>query len=275
MQDPQKENVAPSLGGRGIAVTRPLHQAEAMAALIREAGGVPIVCPVLEIQDVADLAPLAALIDRLDEFDFAVFISPNAVHKAMNLIRARHALPEHLRVAAVGKGSARELRRFGVAQVLVPASRFDSEALLDLPEFADVAGKRVIIFRGEGGRELLGDTLVARGARIEYAECYRRARPQGHADALLRAWARNELAAVTVTSSESLHNLYDMVGKLGQQWLKKTPLFVSHPRIAEAARHLGLTEVVVAEAGDENMVRAIAAWFAGRRGHGETPEASV
>jgi uroporphyrinogen-III synthase len=244
-----------------------------MAALIREAGGVPIVCPVMEIRDVADLAPLAALIDRLDEFDLAIFISPNAVQKAMNLIRARRPLPERLRVAAVGKGSARELRKFGLADVLVPASRFDSEALLDLPPLTDVAGKHIVIFRGEGGRELLGDTLVARGARIEYAECYRRARPQGHAGTLLRAWARNELAAVTVTSSESLHNLYDMVGKLGQQWLKKTPLFVSHPRIADAARHLGVNDVVVAaEPGDEGMMRTVVAWFGGRRGPGETPE---
>ncbi|HSO07109.1 MAG TPA: uroporphyrinogen-III synthase [Pelomicrobium sp.] len=266
--EPLSGSRARPLAGRGIAVTRPLEQAEHLAALVREAGGVPIVCPVLEIEDVADLAPLAALIDRLDEFDLAIFISPTAVQKAMNIIRARRELPGRLRVAAVGKGSARELRKFGIADVLAPASRFDSEALLALPELADVAGKRVAIFRGEGGRELLGDALVARGARIEYAECYRRTRPQGHADAMLRAWARNELAAVTVTSSEGLHNLYDMVGKLGQQWLKKTPLFVSHPRIAEAARALGLAEVLVAEGGDEGMVRALADWFVGR-GAGE------
>ncbi len=270
--EPLSGGDARPLAGRGIAVTRPLEQAGRLTALIRDAGGTPIVCPVLEIRDLADLAPLAALIDRLDEFDIAIFISPTAVQKAMNLIRARRELPAGLRVAAVGKGSARELRKSGVADVLAPAGRFDSEALLALPELADVAGKRVVIFRGEGGRELLGDGLVARGARIEYAECYRRTRPQGHADAMLRAWARNELAAVTVTSSEGLHNLYDMVGKLGQQWLKKTPLFVSHPRIAEAARALGLAEVLVAEGGDEGMVRAMADWFAGRSARGDTRE---
>lgn len=259
------------LAGRGIAVTRPLDQADGLAALIRQAGGVPIVCPALEIRDIADLAPLAAVVDRLDSFDLAVFISPTAVHKAMNLIRARRALPARLRVAAVGKGSARELARVGVADVLAPPGRADSEALLALPELADMAGRRVVIFRGEGGRELLGDTLVARGALIEYAECYRRARPAGHADAMLRAWARNELAAVTVTSSEGLHNLYDMVGKLGQQWLRRTPLFVSHPRIAEAARALGLAEVVLAEGGDEGLVRGMAEWFA-RRGESKPRE---
>jgi uroporphyrinogen-III synthase len=256
----------PPLAGLGIGVTRPAHQAQALAALIRAAGGVPVICPVLEIQDMEDLGPLMALIDRLETFDLAIFISPNAVAKAMNLIQARRMLPSGLRIAAVGKASARELAKFGVTQVIVPERRFDSEALLALPALQDVAGKRVVIFRGDGGRELLGDTLVARGARIEYAECYRRTRPRGGAEILLRAWARNELAAITVTSSEGLHNLFDMVGSLGRQWLKKTPLFVPHERIAASARELGLHQVIVTEPGDEGLVRGLVAWFRDKRG---------
>lgn len=260
------EETGRPLAGLGIGVTRPAHQAEELAALIRAAGGVPVACPVLEIQDVEDLGPLRALIDRLETFDLAVFISPNAVAKAMNLIQARRALPAGLRFAAVGKASARELAKFGVTEVIAPQQRFDSEALLALPALQDVAGKRVVIFRGDGGREVLGDTLVARGARIEYAECYRRTRPRGGAESLMRAWARDELAAITVTSSEGLHNLFDMVGTLGRQWLKKTPLFVPHERIAATARTLGLQQVIVTEPGDEGLVRGLVEWFRNKRG---------
>lgn len=254
-------NHARPLEGLGIAVTRPAHQAGELAQLIRAAGGNPILCPALEIRELPDLAPLMAIIDRLDEFDLAVFISPNAVQKAMNLIQSRRQLPGSLRLAAIGKGSAKELKSFGVAGVIAPTARFDSEALLELPQLAAMAGERVVIFRGDGGREVLGDTLTARGALVTYAECYRRSRPSGGADALLRAWARNEVAAVTVVSSETLHNLYDMVGRLGQQWMKKTPLFVPHPRIAEAARALGLARVVVTGAGDAALVQGMAQWF--------------
>jgi uroporphyrinogen-III synthase len=254
------------LAGLGIGVTRPAHQAEELMALIRAAGGVPVACPVLEIQDVEDLGPLMALINRLETFDLAVFISPNAVAKAMNLIQAHRTLPAGLRLAAVGKASARELAKFGVTEVIAPEQRFDSEALLALPALQDVAGKRVVIFRGDGGRELLGDTLVARGARIEYAECYRRTRPRGGAENLMRAWARDELAAITVTSSEGLHNLFDMVGTLGRQWLKKTPLFVPHERIAATARTLGLQQVIVTEPGDEGLVRGLVEWFRNKGG---------
>ena len=250
------------LTGRGILITRAAHQAQPLIDLVRAAGGEPIAFPTLEIQDVADQAALNELIDRLNGFDIAIFISPNAAAKAMNLIRARRDFPARLAVAAIGRGSARELKRCGIAEVLAPAERFDSEALLELPALRAVAGKSVVIFRGEGGRELLGDVLVQRGARVEYAECYRRARPQAATGDLLRHWSRNEIAAVTVTSAESLRNLYDMLGKLGCQWLKTTPLFAPHPHIADIARQLGIHTVVVTESGDEGLVAGIAAWFA-------------
>jgi uroporphyrinogen-III synthase len=259
-----RTNIAP-LAGRGILVTRPAGQAEALARLVVEAGGHAIAFPVIEIVAVQDLRPLLDLIDRLEQFDIAIFISPNAVDKAMNLVAARRALPQSLKVAAVGQGSARELRRRGVADVIVPQGRFDSEALLELPELAQVAGRRVVIFRGEGGRELLGDTLRARGAEVTYAECYRRSRPNADAAALLRAWARDEVHAVTVTSSEGLHNLFDMLGKLGQQWLKQTPLFAPHPRIAQAARELGIVSVITTAPGDEGLFAGLRDYFAGQQ----------
>lgn len=254
------------LRGRGIVVTRPAQQARELAHLIRAAGGNPILFPVLEIRDVEDLKPLLALIDRLDDFDLAIFISPNAVNKAMNLITARRALPKKLAFAAIGGGSVKELARFGVNAVIAPARRFDSEAMLELPELQEVSGKRALIFRGEGGRELLGDTLKARGARVEYAECYRRGAPNLDAAPLLKAWARNELDAITVTSSEGLHNLFEMVGALGRTWLRKTPLFAPHPRIAEVARGLGLATVIVTEAGDEGLIAALTDYFSASRG---------
>ena len=254
-------NQAP-LAGLGILVTRPAHQAAHLAELIRQAGGQPILFPTLEIVDISDLQPLHALIDRLQQFDLAIFISPNAVHKALNLIRARRALPPALKIAAIGKGSRKALQQFGIAQVIAPTQGFDSEALLEQPELQNISGCRVVIFRGDGGRELLGDVLVQRGAHIEYGECYRRQKPQADSSALRYLWARNELNAVTVTSAEALHNLYDIAGKLCQQWLKKTPVFVPHERIAQTARELGLAQVFVTEAGDAGMLAGMIAWRA-------------
>ncbi len=250
------------LAGRGIVVTRPALQAAPLAEMIRSAGGRPILFPVLEILDTADLAPLIDAVDRLDSFELAIFISPNAVLRAMNQIVARRTWPAELRAAAVGKGSVKELKRFGITGVLVPTRSFDSEGLLALPELQQIDGWRVVIFRGDGGRELLGDTLAGRGASVEYVECYRRARPRADASPLLRAWARNEVDAVAVTSSEGLRNLFEMLGKLGQSWLRRTPLLVPHPRIALAARELGCRNVVETAPGDEGLMAALQQLFA-------------
>ncbi len=254
-----------ALADRAIVVTRPADQAGPLVELIRRHGGTPILFPVLEIVEAEDLRPINGLIDRLDEVDLAIFISPTAVAKAMNLIRARRDLPRGLAIAAIGQGSRRELRRFGVTEVVAPATRFDSEGLLALPELRDVAGKRIAIFRGEGGRELLGDTLLGRGATVEYAECYRRRRPDADAAPLLHRWARNELDAVTVTSGEGVHNLYEMVGKLGRKWLSQTPLFAPHERIGQIARGLGLRQVIVTASGDEGLLQGLIEWFGDKR----------
>lgn len=250
-------NAKGPLAGRRIVVTRPAQQARELAEMIHAAGGEAMLFPVLEIHDVEDLKPLLAVVARLDEFDLAVFISPNAVNKAMNLITAHRALPPALLCAAIGRGGVKELAHFGVTNAIAPARRFDSEALLELPELQEMRGKRVVIFRGEGGRELLGDTLKARGARVEYAECYRRGMPNLDAAPLLKAWAGNELDAVTVTSSEGLRNFNEMIGALGRQGLRKTPVFVPHPRIAEVARELGLARVIVTEPADEGLMNAL------------------
>jgi uroporphyrinogen-III synthase len=257
-----------SLAGHGIVVTRPREHALGLAERIERAGGTALVFPAIEIEDLPDLRPILGLIDRLDEFDLAIFISPSAVHKALNLVRSRRGgrpWPSRLRAAAVGRGSRRELERQGFEHVVAPSAHADSEALLALPELTEVAGRRIIIFRGDGGRELLGDTLAARGAAVEYAECYRRARPRADSGPLLAAWARGGVDAVTVSSSEGLANLFDMLGKLGQQWLRTTPVFVPHSRVAAAAEQLGIGTAIVAGPGDSEVVDALVVYFAAQK----------
>lgn len=253
------------LSGRGIVITRPAVEAQRLAELVRAAGGNPFLYPAIEILDAADLRSFDNLIERLDQFDLAIFISPNAVTKAMTRIRARRTLPAHLKVAAIGRGGVRALQSFGVREVIAPgalAGRYDSETLLAEPALRDVDGKRVVIFRGEGGRELLGDTLSARGAIVEYAQCYRRGKPSADPAPLLEAWAHKRISATIFTSSEGLRNFYQVIGEAGQAELRNTPVFVPHPRVAATARELGLTQVVESASGDEALAAALLKHFA-------------
>jgi len=254
------------LAGRRIAVTRPAHQARELAELIEAAGGSAFVFTVTGIRDVEDPRALDDLIDWRDEFDIAVFVSPNAVERALGMIAARRAFPRRLACDAIGPGGARALERHGITGIITPAASFDSEGLLAETAFVHVRGKRVVIFRGDGGRELLGETLYARGAILEFAECYRRVRPEGDAAPLVAACAGGGLDAITVTSSESVRNLRAMAGEAGWQTLVRVPFFAPHPRIAQAARERGAVAVLSSRPGDAGLVAALVEHF-GRRAH--------
>ncbi len=249
------------LGGRHILVTRPAGQASHLAEALTRLGATPVLFPVLAILDVENLQPLLGMATRLEEFDFAIFISPNAVCKTLDQILARRAWPEKTRIATIGKSSEAELTRYGLGNILAPKDRFDSEALLELFELQDMQGRKVLIFRGDGGRELLGDSLTARGAKVEYVECYRRAKPEHDVDPLMRLWSNGQLDAITLTSSEGLRNFHEMIGKLGQSWLRKTPVFVPHARIAAGAYELGLAQVAVTGPGDDGLISGLLQHF--------------
>jgi uroporphyrinogen-III synthase len=247
------------LAGRGIVVTRPLEQAHGLASRIAQHGGRALLYPAIEIAVPSEPQALLRVLDRLAQADLAIFVSPAAVKQGMRWVRQRGAWPAGVRVGAVGPGSARELELEGHASVMVPPAGADSEALLALPELASVAGKRVVIFRGEGGRELLGDSLAARGAAVTYAACYRRVRPGTDFAPLVASWS--EVHAVTVYSTQAVENLFALLGK-SAQLLERTPLFVPHARIASEAAKRGVREVRAAGPGDEEMVAALVAYFA-------------
>lgn len=244
------------LAGRGIAITRPVDQADALAERISEAGGTAIPFPLLAIAPLEDHAAFDRVIEGLPGDDWIIFISTNAVQQGMPRIAARHpVLPPRLRFAAIGPTTAQELGRFGITQVLIPESRYDSESLLALPEMHDMRQRRVVIVRGVGGRELLAETLRERGADVTFAECYRRVNPQRDTGALPQLWQNGQLHALVVTSSEALRNLVQLAD--GAAWLRDSLVCVNHPRIAEAARAQGL-QVAVAEApGDAAMLECL------------------
>lgn len=259
------------LAGLKIAVTRPRDQAVQLVRRIEQAGGIPLLFPLLDIASASDQSALREQISRLARFDLAVFVSPNAVQYGMAAIHAAGGLPPGLRVATVGQGSAKALREMGVTDVIAPAERFDSEGLLALPELQNVAGWQVLIFRGDGGRELLGDTLRARGATVEYAACYRRSKPQRDIAELLDAMPD----ALTVTSSEALEYLWQMPGDARRDRLCGIPLFVPHRRIAELAQRQGWGEVRLTDAGDDGLISALTAWNSERKERNERSDSAT
>ncbi len=251
------------LQGLGVLITRPQTQAERLARVIEQVGGEAIVFPTIEIQPIANDTALQTMVGQLNSYHMAIFVSANAVEQSMPYLASNRPYPSALIFAAIGQATKKALHDFGIANVLAPTERYDSEALLNLPEMHDVKNKLVVIFRGDGGREVLAKTLRDRGATVDSAICYRRVRPQPDTSSLKAQWEAGNIQAVSAMSLESLTNLYDILDESTRRLLAVTPVFVPHPRIAEAARSLGLTQVRVTGTNDDDLIKELSLIHAG------------
>jgi len=249
------------LAGVTVAVTRPAKQAGPLCQLIETKGGKAITFPSLEIIDVqqSKLKQLNSILKRLHLFDMAIFISVNAVESAAHLIG--DTLPAKLKLAAVGNSSRKAVEQQWQQPVLCPNSGANSEALLAMTELQQIEGRHILIFRGQGGRELLAQTLSQRGATVEYAEVYRRGRPAGNLEPLLKQSPGVDL--ITATSNESLQNLYDMASSDEQRnWLLSRQLIVISDRTAQLAQQLGFRQpaIVSEQSNDQGLANVMQTW---------------
>lgn len=250
--------MAKSLEGRHIVVTRPIDQARKLTTLIEQEGGQVILFPLIAISALEDYAAFERQVAKLTQFDWAIFISSNAVQQGMpRLLNQLGRIPATLRFAAIGPTTAAELKKFGIDDTLIPDNRFDSESLLALPQMQNIHSQKVMIFRCEGGREVLADTLQSRGAHVEFAECYRRTNPQTNTQLLDAKWRKGELDAIVVTSSEAMRYLLQLSGDA--DWLASIPLCVNHERVADEPRQMGLQHAVAGASGDQAMLNCLIA----------------
>ncbi len=242
------------LSNIGILVTRATHQAEPLCNLIEAHGGRAIRFPVLEIQP---LKP-ASLTTLINDSDIIIFISPNAVRCGLATLSGRLQL-QNKKIAAVGKTTARVLEAEGVVVDIVPQGDADSETLLAHPELQRMKGKRVVIVRGIGGRPLLGDTLLKRGANLSYAEVYQRCCPNMDSSELLKQW--DNIQIVTSTSINMLNNLLVLLGEKGFPQLIKTPLLVISQRMLQSAKAVGFQQVILSSgASDQAILATLCQW---------------
>lgn len=251
-----------------VVITRPLAQALPFARQVEAIGREAIVFPLLEILPVPDKAPLEAALADPGRYAMTAFVSPNAIDAAFAV---RPVWPPGTTFAVVGEGSRRALARHGVtaanARIIAPAdpARTDSQTLLQALDLDLLRGAKVLIIRGESGRELLADALRGAGADVEQVAAYRRAAPELRPDRralLLRLLDTG--ADWVITSSEALRILLDLVraacpDRADEALLKlrRQKLIVPHARIADTARSLGFAEPILTGSGDEPLLAAL------------------
>ena len=248
-----------SLANTSIVVTRPTLQNQYLCQHLTTLGAKAIQFPCIEINPYTDLDS-HELQQQVRESEILIFISANAVNCAFSTIPQLNAIiSEQHCVAAVGNSTKQALQHYGIQKIFTPEVSSDSEGLLKLDVLQRVKGKLALIFKGSGGRELLFDTLQARGAKVQNIELYQR----GIAKSVDISAISNKIDLILFTSRETVDNFLTLTPDSLQESLLTCQTIVGHPRIAEKVSSLGFKKlpIIAASPSDADMLAAIHGWL--------------
>jgi uroporphyrinogen-III synthase len=236
-----------NLTGRNIMVTRPKPLGDILCEHIEKAEGKAVYFPTIDIEHPADTTILKHQIAKLSHQDWLIFISPQAVFASSKLIHQVWPIfPLHLKIAAIGAGTAKILHQENFPEVLYPDSHWHSEGLLDLPEFRQVRGAKITLVRGEGGREWLADTLTVRGALVSQMVVYRRLLPHVDTSEYTNLLQSGQIDIIVTTSNECMRNLKYLFED-SWQFLQTIPLVVISQRMFDLAVEMGFQQIFLAK----------------------------
>lgn len=245
------------LHGRRIWLTRPQEQVQDLQRSLQEFGATVLSLPLLAITPLTPGQADKHKLLNLDQYDLVFYVSTNAAKIGLDAIAQWWPqYPAHILNFAVGPSTAAVLSERGL-QVSFPTERMSSEAMLALPELQQIAGSKALIVRGVGGREIIAEGLLARGARVDYVELYQRSCP-----AFDPVWLRERIQqdrpdAIVISSAEALDNLKQLFAPLIVDW-QALPLLVSSPRLAEHAQTCGFIRAsLIADATDAAIIAGL------------------
>lgn len=245
-------------------MTRPAHQAEGFCNLLDAAGFEPVRCPTVEITHTSNKPLAKKQLQWLPRADIAIFTSANAVHYAEKIVPLHQVIMPQTTVLAVGPATAAALHHYGVSATL-PREDYSSQGLLALPELRQVAGKSIILVRGNGGLSTMPDALLSAGAKLQFAEVYQRQIPAS--GSILKRLFHTELPQIiSTTSNESLSNLVTLVCVEERPHLWHIPLIVNSARGEQLARSLGFCDDILraSPVGDHGQISTLKAWITQR-----------
>lgn len=224
-----------------VLVTRPGKDGEELCQMLQQKGITSQHHPLIQLEKGAGFESLP---NNILTHDIIIAVSQYAVYWAKQSLKQYNThFPEHLEYFAIGKKTAQYLRNITQKNVTFPLIS-DSEHLLDLPALKLVQNKRILILRGNGGRETIYKTLTERGALVEYNEIYSR-KPLPFTDLnIWDNWQQLNVKKLVVTSGEQLNYLISLTPQKYLNWLKQLTLYIPSQRIAQQAIELGFLDII-------------------------------
>ena len=243
-----------------ILVTRPEPAATELASRLRTLGKLAWSLPLIEFTPGRDLESLPQQLAALKSGDLVFLLSQQVMPFAHPVLqRHQQAWPDNLDYYAIGRNTALTLHSVSNLKVDYPHARETSEELVRLNRLQQVSGKRALILRGSPGRELLAETLIARGAEVQYCECYQRCEKHYEGAIEGRRWRDRGITTLVVTSGEMLQQLFALFPPIDRrEWLLHCRLVVVSERLATQAAELGWQDIDVADGADNDaLLRAL------------------
>lgn len=251
------------LQGQLILNTRPAHQQAELTSLLEQEGAQILSFPVIDIVPPESSLVQQRLTQQISSYDILLFVSRNAVDGAFRYLDSARLKPEvcfGVIGAATRVALAERIARLD--SCLLAAAPYNSETLLEADALQQVEGKRVLILRGQEGRNLLGDELAARGAEVDYCEVYQRQLPRCDVADFSRLAANAFPSLVILTSNAGMQNLIELVDVVTAGRLRRIPWLLISERMRESAVKLGHNApiIIAHNASDKGIQQAICAW---------------
>ncbi len=201
------------LKGRTVVVTRPRARAGTLSGRLRALGANVVEFPCIETRALCPCPEMERAVENIGGYEWLVFTSPAGVETLMALMertgRDVRALGS-IKLAVIGAGTGRALRRYGLRADLIPET-YDGAHLGQALCEKKPAGK-VLILRAQLGTPVLTDALDASSICYDDIRCYETLYTAPNTEAV-----RALLAPGTVVAFTSASTVTGFVRALGER----------------------------------------------------------
>ena len=250
------------LSGKRILITRTRSQASVLAEKIEEQGGEVYSFPTIQITAPDSYGPVDDSLNNIAAYQWIIFASSNGVESFF--ARQRHLgldvrTMTGIKVAAIGAATGSALLAHGIVADYLP-EEFMAESLVAGLKERIVPGQRVLLPTADIARKLIEDELRAAGVQVDKVDLYKTVPGSGDRDNLLEWLENREIDIITFTSSSTVENFMQILGRENIGLLKGVKVACIGPVTAAKAGELGLDIAIMAESFQiDGLVQAILA----------------
>lgn len=243
-----------------VLLTRPEPQLAILAQKLQAIHARVILFPMLTTTSLMDEHLKKSINDAVQQAYAIIFVSPNAVYETLHALEINPSMWSSIHIGSMGTGTQFALKQFGLKSNIQPSVQFNTQGLLEDPLLQNIHNKNIILIRGSQGSDALQQGLRNAGAIVEEIITYRQSRVEYSVSEMQNTLLDPKLNISVITSLQALENFHHHILKINLH-SKMITLLVSSERLAEHARVLGFSKIIISQnAGDDAIISSLFEW---------------